>query len=59
MVTQKSTASPSPGPYRVEVVPGDQGSTYYVMRCESVAQFDNQEHAAFLVELLLRGQIHG
>jgi hypothetical protein len=56
MVTQKSTASPSPGPYRVEVVRGEQGDTYHVMRCEPVAQFDNHEHAAFLVELLLKGK---
>jgi hypothetical protein len=31
--------------------------TYHVMRCEPVARFDNEEHAAFLVELL-KGQPH-
>jgi hypothetical protein len=57
MVTPKSTASPST--YRVDVVPGDQAGTYYVMRCEPVARFDSEEHAAFLVELLLKGTPHG
>ena len=53
-------AIPNPSVYRVDVVRGEQGSTYCVMRCETVAQFDNQEHAAFLVELLLKGQAnHG
>jgi hypothetical protein len=56
MVTQKSTASPDT--YRVDVVPGDQGNTFHVLRCESVAKFDNEEHAAFLVDLLVSGGLH-
>jgi hypothetical protein len=56
MVTRKSTASPSSGVYRVDVVPGKQGSAFHVVRCETVARFDNEEHAAFLVELLAKGE---
>jgi hypothetical protein len=56
MVVSKSTPSPNPGAYRVDVVRGEQGDTYCVMHCEPVAQFDNHEHAAFLVELLLKGK---
>jgi hypothetical protein len=37
-------------------VRSDQGDTYQVMRCEPVAQFDNEAHATFLVELLQKGQ---
>jgi hypothetical protein len=56
MVTRK-IAIPHPSVYRVDVERGEHGApTYYVMRCEPVAQFDNQEHAAFLVDLLLKGQ---
>jgi hypothetical protein len=53
MVAQKSTASPNA--YRVDVVRGEQGNTFQVMRCEPVARFDNEEHATFLVELLAKG----
>ncbi len=53
MVTKESTVSPDT--YRVDVVPGDQGSTYRVVRCVAVAQFEDEEHAAFLVELLAKG----
>ncbi len=59
MVTQKSTASPDPGTYRVDVTPGEHGTVYHVIRCETVARFDNEAHAAFLVELLAKGQSHG
>ena len=52
-----SIVSPSSSTYRVDVVRGDQSSIYHVMRCEPVARFDNEEHAAFLVELL-KGQPH-
>ena len=58
MVTSKSTASPSTNTYRVDVVRGEQGDTYHVMRCEPVARFDSEEQAAFLVDLLLKGQPH-
>jgi hypothetical protein len=54
MVTEKSTASP----YRVDVVTGTQGTTYEVMNCQKVASFNNPEHAAFLVDLLTKGQAH-
>jgi hypothetical protein len=53
MVISKSTASPDT--YRVDVVPGDQGNTFQVVRCEPVARFDDEEHAAFLVDLLTKG----
>jgi hypothetical protein len=56
MVISKFTASPNT--YRVDVVRGEQGNMYHVMRCEPVARFDNKEHAAFLVDLLLNGQAH-
>ena len=56
MVTQKSTASPDS--YRVDVVRGEQGDTYHVVRCEPVARFDDSEHAAFLVDLLTKGGAH-
>ena len=49
----------SPDVYRVDVVPDKQGNSYRVMRCEVVARFDDQEHAAFLVDLLTRGQHDG
>jgi hypothetical protein len=54
MVAQKSTVTPDS--YRVDVVRGAQGDTFQVVRCEAVARFDNEEHAAFLVDLLLKGQ---
>ena len=54
MVTRKFTAGPT---YHVDVVLGaDDGITYDVMRCELVANFDDEQHAAFLVELLLKEQ---
>jgi hypothetical protein len=57
MVISKSTASPDT--YRVDVVAGDQGETsHVVMRCELVARFDLAEHAAFLVDLLMKGGAH-
>ena len=56
MVTEKFTASPHT--YRVDVVRGDQGDQYRVMRCEPVAKFDDAEHAAFLVDLLTKGGAH-
>ena len=59
MVISKSTASPGPGTYRVDTVHGEQGNTFQVMRCEPVAKFDNQEHAAFLVDLLTKGGANG
>jgi hypothetical protein len=55
MVISKSTASPNPSAYRVDVVRGEQGNTFHVMRCEPVARFDDAEHAAFLVDLLTKG----
>ena len=58
MVASNSTVSPDSSTYRVDVVPGEQGNTFHVMRCELVAQFDSEEQAAFLVELLLKGQAH-
>jgi hypothetical protein len=57
MVTSKSTVSPNT--YRVDLVYGEKANTYCVMCCETVARFDSEEHAAFLVELLLKGQAHG
>jgi hypothetical protein len=54
----RTIAIPNPSVYRVDVVHDNQRDTYHVVRCELVAQFDNQEHAAFLVELLLKGQAH-
>jgi hypothetical protein len=40
-------------------VSGEQGNAYHVvMRCESVASFDDPEHAAFLVDLLTKGGAH-
>ena len=59
MVASKSTPSPNPGAYRVDIVRDKQGDTYHVVRCELVARFDSEAHAAFLVELLLKGQAHG
>jgi hypothetical protein len=59
MVASKFTASPNPSAYRVDVVRGEQGNTYHVMRCELVARFDSEAHATFLVELLLKGQAGG
>ena len=56
MVISKSTASPNA--YRVDAARGEQGNTYQVMRCEPVARFDNEEHAAFLVDLLVSGGSH-
>ena len=59
MVISKSTASPSPGAYRVDTERSEQGNTYHVvMRCEPVARFDDAEHAAFLVDLLTKGGAH-
>jgi hypothetical protein len=52
MVARKFTA----GTYHIDVVRGEQGITYDVMRCELVASFDDEQHAAFLVELLLKEQ---
>jgi hypothetical protein len=57
MVTPKSTASPDASTYRLDVAPGEHGSVYHVIRCETVARFDNEAHAAFLVELLAKGQL--
>lgn len=57
MVNSKSTASPET--YRVDIVRGDQGDTFQVVRCEPVARFDNEDHAAFLVDLLTKGGAHG
>ena len=56
MVTQKFTASPDS--YRVDTIPDAEGNTFQVVRCESVARFDNAEHAAFLVDLLTKGGAH-
>ena len=56
MVISKSTVSPDT--YRVDVVRGDQGDKFQVMRCEPVARFDDPEHAAFLVDLLTKGGAH-
>jgi hypothetical protein len=58
MVDSNSTVSPNPGIYRVDVVRGEQGSEYHVMNCSVVARFDDPEHAAFLVDLLTKGQPH-
>jgi hypothetical protein len=52
MVASNSTVSPST--YHIDVVRGERGGTYDVMRCELVASFDSEKHAAFLVELLLK-----
>jgi hypothetical protein len=52
----KSTASLDT--YRVDTVCGEQGNTFQVVRCELVARFDLAEHAAFLVDLLTKGQPH-
>ena len=57
MVISKSTASPDT--YRVDTLPGNQGDTFQVIRCEPVARFENPEHAAFLVDLLTKGGTHG
>jgi hypothetical protein len=57
MVTQKSTGSPDT--YRVDVVRGDQGDTFQVVRCEPVAHFADADLAAFLVDLLTKGGAHG
>ena len=51
--------SPTQDSYRVDVVAGEQGNTYQVVRCELVARFDDAEHAAFLVDLLTKGGAHG
>jgi hypothetical protein len=60
MVTSKSTASPNPSVYRVNSVPSEQGTTYRVLRCEPVANFSNEEHATFLLDLLQKRQAdHG
>jgi hypothetical protein len=56
MVAANSTVSPDS--YRVDVVRGEQGNTFHVMRCEPVASFDDPEHAAFLVDLLTKGGAH-
>ena len=56
MVASNSTVSPDS--YRVDVVRGEQGDTFQVVRCDSVARFDNAEHAAFLVDLLTKGGAH-
>jgi hypothetical protein len=58
MVISKSTAGPNPSVYRVDVVRGDQGNTYHVVHCSPVAKFENEEHAAFLVDLLTKGGAH-
>ena len=57
MVASNSTVSPNL--YRVDVIPGEQGNTFQVVRCEPVARFDDPEHAAFLVDLLTKGGAHG
>lgn len=52
-----SIASPNPSVYRVDTARGGQGNTYHVVvRCEPVASFKDPEHAAFLVDLLTKGQ---
>src|SRR5207302_7923858 len=54
-----SIVSPSPSTYRVDVVRSDQGSdTFHVVHCSPVAKFDDPEHAAFLVDLLTKGDTH-
>jgi hypothetical protein len=58
MVASNSTVSPNPSVYRVDVVHGEQGNTFQVVRCEPVAKFDDPEHAAFLVDLLTKGGAH-
>lgn len=45
--------------YRIDTIPGEHGSAFNVVRCQHVAHFDDEEHAAFLVELLTKGQGHG
>jgi hypothetical protein len=56
MVASNSTVTPDS--YRVDVVRGEQGNTFQVVRCEPVASFDDPEHAAFLVDLLTKGGAH-
>lgn len=49
-----------PDSYRVDIVPAAEGNaSYCVMRCEQVARFDSEDHAAFLVDLLMQGQADG
>jgi hypothetical protein len=59
MAAKECSAIPNPSVYRVDVVHGEQGSTYQVIRCDPVAKFDNEEHAAFLVALLQEGRANG
>ena len=54
-MVDSTIASPTPSVYRVDTVRGEKGDTFQVVRCEPVARFDNEEHAAFLVDLLLKG----
>lgn len=56
MVAREFTASRDSSTYRVDATPSEHGSVYRVIRCDTVARFDNEEHAAFLVELLAKGQ---
>ena len=56
MVASNSTVSPDT--YRVDTIPGAEGNTFQVVRCEAVARFDDAEHAAFLVALLTEGGPH-
>jgi hypothetical protein len=58
MVASNSTVSPGSSSYRVDVVRGDQGNMFQVVRCGPLARFDDAEHAAFLVDLLTKGGAH-
>ncbi len=58
MAEANTTGTPDASVYRVDAVRGEQASVYHVLRCEVVARFDNPEHAAFLTELLTKGQTH-
>jgi hypothetical protein len=42
--------------YRVDAGPAERGSGFNVVRCEHVAHFDDEAHAAFLVDLLTTDQ---
>ena len=59
MVASNSTVSPDSSSYRVDIMRGEQGNTFQVVRCEPVASFDNPELATFLVDLLTKGGAHG
>ena len=57
-MVDSTIASPSPSVYRVDVVRGEQGNTFQVVRCEPVASFSDPDLAAFLVDLLTKGGAH-